>query len=226
VPTGKSRRVAEDREVEWVVFDLGETLVDETNNWGRWADYLGVPRLTFFAVLGSVIADRRPHVDVFGYFRPDFDLDTEVVSKLAAGYPWTFDPSDLYPDALPTLRALRTAGYRLAVIGNQTSSASAFMAGLPVELTATSDHWGVSKPDPAFFARMEDELGASAERIAYVGDRVDNDVLPARRAGMVAVHLRRGPWGIIHSEWPEAAEAHIRLDALTELEGALTALRG
>ncbi|HWE71247.1 MAG TPA: HAD family hydrolase [Acidimicrobiales bacterium] len=218
--------MAEDREVEWVVFDLGETLVDETNNWGRWADYLGVPRLTFFAVLGSVIAARRPHVDVFGYFRPDFDLDTEVVAKLAAGYPWTFDSSDLYPDALPTLRALRTAGYRLAVIGNQTSSASAFMAGLPVELTATSDQWAVSKPDPAFFGRMEDELGVSAERIAYVGDRVDNDVLPARRAGMVAVHLRRGPWGIIHSEWPEAAEAHIRLDALTELEGALTALRG
>jgi FMN phosphatase YigB (HAD superfamily) len=114
----------------------------------------------------------------------------------------------------------------LAVIGNQTSSASAFMAGLPVERTATSDEWGVSKPDPAFFARMEDELGASAERIAYVGDRVDNDVLPARRAGMVAVHLRRGPWGIIHSGWPEAAEAHIRLDSLSRLEGALMALRG
>jgi FMN phosphatase YigB (HAD superfamily) len=217
--------VAEERELEWVVFDLGETLVDETENWGRWADYLGVPRLTFFAVLGSVIADRRPHVDVFGYFRPDFDLDTEVAAKLAAGYPWTFDQSDLYPDALPALRGLTTAGYRLAVIGNQTSSASVFMAELPVERTATSDQWGVSKPDPAFFARMEHELDAPAERIAYVGDRVDNDVLPAGQAGMVAVHLRRGPWGIIHSGWPEAAEAQIRLDSLTELEGALRRFR-
>lgn len=217
--------MAEERELEWVVFDLGETLVDETENWGRWADYLGVPRLTFFAVLGSVIADRRPHVDVFGYFRPDFDLDTEVAAKLAAGYPWTFDQSDLYPDALPALRGLTTAGYRLAVIGNQTSSASVFMAELPVERTATSDQWGVSKPDPAFFARMEHELDAPAERIAYVGDRVDNDVLPAGQAGMVAVHLRRGPWGIIHSGWPEAAEAQIRLDSLTELEGALRRFR-
>jgi FMN phosphatase YigB (HAD superfamily) len=217
--------VAEDRELEWVVFDLGETLVDETENWGRWADFLGVPRLTFFAVLGSVIADRRPHVDVFGYFRPDFDLDTEVVAKLAAGYPWTFEPSDLYPDALPALRELKTVGYRLAVIGNQTSSASAFMAELPVERTATSDQWGVAKPDPAFFARMEHELDAPAERIAYVGDRVDNDVLPARQAGMVAVHLRRGPWGIIHSGWPEAAEAQIRLDSLAELEAALRGFR-
>jgi FMN phosphatase YigB (HAD superfamily) len=217
--------VADDRAVEWVVFDLGETLVDETENWGRWADFLDVPRLTFFAVLGSVIADRRPHVDVFGYFRPGFDLETEIVAKLAAGYPWTFDESDLYPDAVPALMALKESGYRLAVIGNQTASASRFMAKLPVERTATSDEWGVAKPDPAFFARMEHELGARAGRIAYVGDRVDNDVLPARGAGMVAVHLRRGPWGIIHSRWAEAAEADIRLDSLADLAGALRALR-
>ncbi len=217
--------MADDRAVEWLAFDLGETLVDETENWGRWADFLGVPRLTFFAVLGSVIADRRPHADVFGYFRPDFDLETEIVKKLAAGYPWTFEESDLYPDALPTLLALKASGYRLAVIGNQTASASRFMAKLPVELTATSDEWGVAKPDPAFFARMKQELGAPASRIAYVGDRVDNDVLPARRAGMVAVHLRRGPWGITHAGWTEAAKADIRLDSLSELEGALTKFR-
>jgi len=54
----------------WVVFDLGETLVDETENWGGWADYLAVPRLTFFAALGAVIAARRPHTDVFELFRP------------------------------------------------------------------------------------------------------------------------------------------------------------
>lgn len=217
--------MAEDRELEWVVFDLGETLVNETENWGRWADFLGVPRLTFFAVLGAVIADRRPHVDVFEFFRPDFDLDTEIAAKLAAGYPWTFEDTDLYPDALPALRALKRGGYKLAVIGNQTASASGFMAKLPVERIATSDEWGVSKPDPAFFARMEEELGVRAERIAYVGDRVDNDVLPAHRAGMISVHLRRGPWGIIHSEWPEAAEADIRLDSLSELEAALGTLR-
>jgi FMN phosphatase YigB (HAD superfamily) len=217
--------VADDPGLEWLVFDLGETLVDETQNWGRWADYLGVPRLTFFAVLGSVIVDRRPHVDVFEYFRPGFDLEAEIVKKLAAGYPWTFEESDLYPDALPALVALKACGYRLAVVGNQTASASRFMAELPVEMTATSDEWGVAKPDPAFFARMKHELGAPANRIAYVGDRIDNDVLPARRAGMVAVHLRRGPWGIIQAGWPEASEADIRLDSLSELEAALARFR-
>ena len=48
-----------------------------------------------------------------------------------------------------------------------------------------------------------------ADELAYVGDRVDNDVLPAAAAGLVAVHVRRGPWGRLqrtppageHSGW-------------------------
>ena len=50
-------------------------------------------------------------------------------------------------------------------------------------------------------------------RIAYVGDRVDNDVLPALAAGLVAVHVRRGPWGLLH-ETPAGA---IQIDSLAEL---------
>ncbi len=40
--------------VKAIFFDVGETLVDETRHWGQWADYLGVPKLTFFAALGGV----------------------------------------------------------------------------------------------------------------------------------------------------------------------------
>ncbi len=99
----------------WVVFDLGETLVSETESWGRWADYLAVPRLTFFAALGAVIAARRPHTDVFHLFRPGFRLEQEAPRKAAAGLPWSLSEDDLYPDALPALRDLRAAGYRLAM---------------------------------------------------------------------------------------------------------------
>src|SRR3954471_306505 len=37
-----------------VVFDVGETLLDDTMEWGRWADWIGVPRHTFSAVMGAV----------------------------------------------------------------------------------------------------------------------------------------------------------------------------
>jgi FMN phosphatase YigB (HAD superfamily) len=205
----------------WVVFDLGETLVDETENWGRWADYLVVPRLTFFAALGAVIAARRPHTDVFELFRPGFRIEDEAPLKAAAGLPWGFSQDDLYPDALSALQDLRAAGYRLAVMANQPVEAMTFLQTLPVDQFATSAGWGVAKPDPAFFARVAAEVGAAPGDIAYVGDRVDNDVLPARRAGMLAVHLRRGPWGVLQADWPEAAHAHLRLTTLDTIAVAL-----
>ena len=51
--------------------------------------------------------------------------------------------------------------------------------------------------------------------------RVDNDVVPAANAGMVAVHVRRGPWGYLQARWPEVELAAIRLDSLAELPEAL-----
>ena len=56
-----------------VVFDVGETLVDETRHWGEWADWMGVPRLTFFAVLGAVIDRGLPHRQVFELLQPGLD---------------------------------------------------------------------------------------------------------------------------------------------------------
>ena len=58
-----------------------------------------------------------------------------------------------------------------------------------------------------FFVRLIAEAHVPAESILYVGDRLDNDVLPARAAGMRTVFLRRGPWGRIHALTGEAALA-------------------
>ena len=63
-----------------------------------------------------------------------------------------------------------------------------------------------------------------ASENAYVGDRHDNDELPSLAAGMTAVFVRRGPWGWMHAEKPEIAQAHIRLNSLTELPEALAEL--
>ena len=60
-----------------VVFDVGETLLDDTREWGRWADWLGVPRHTFSAVIGAVVSSGRNVVEAFDYFRPGFDLVRE-----------------------------------------------------------------------------------------------------------------------------------------------------
>jgi len=208
-----------------VFLDVGETIVDETRVWESWADWLGVPRFTFLAVLGEMIERGESHTAVFEQFRPGFDLEAERRARAAAGQLWTIEPRDLYPDVRPCLERLRADGYEVGVSGNQPEGVTEMLRtlDLPVDVVATSADWGVEKPSAAFFERVAAEAGVPAARIAYVGDRLDNDVLPARAAGMVGVFLRRGPWGYAHARRPDAARADVRIDSLAELPDALAA---
>ena len=59
--------------VEAVFFDVGEVLVNETREYGTWADWLGIPRHTFSAVFGATIAQGKDYRDTFQVFQPGFD---------------------------------------------------------------------------------------------------------------------------------------------------------
>jgi HAD superfamily hydrolase (TIGR01509 family) len=212
--------------VEAVVFDVGETLVDETRIWESWAAWLGVPRMTFLAVLGAGIASGADHRDPIRLFRPGVDIHDEVEARRAAGIPDDITPDDLYPDAVSSIEALIAAGYRVGIVGNQPRRAeTTFLAlNLPLDFVASSDSWGVQKPDPAFFARIASELGLPPAEIAYVGDRVDNDVEPAAAAGMTAIFIRRGPWAWIQAGRENPPRAAATIDGLDELPVVLAAL--
>jgi FMN phosphatase YigB (HAD superfamily) len=130
-----------------VVFDVGETLVDESATYGRWQS----------------------------------EGATEFV----------FAERDLHTDALPCLAALRGRGLRLGAAGNMYAVHEDFLRP-HVDFVGSSERWGVEKPDPGFFAHVVDAAGAPPGEILYVGDRVDNDVMPALAAGLRAVRVRRG----------------------------------
>jgi hypothetical protein len=53
-----------------VWFDVGEVLINETREYGTWADWLGIPRHTFSAMFGAVIARGEDYREVFRYFVP------------------------------------------------------------------------------------------------------------------------------------------------------------
>jgi len=209
-----------------VFLDVGETLVDETRHWAFVARVLGVSTFTLFGALGSLIEQGRHHHEVFSLFRPGADLEAVRAELRAAGGPPPPTAEDLYPDAVPCLHELRTAGLRVGLVGNQPASIERALRDLqvPFDFVASSESWGLAKPAPEFFARVVAAAGRPCEEIAYVGDRLDNDVLPARRAGMVGVFLRRGPWGVVHAQRPEAAHADLRIESLSELLPGLRAL--
>jgi FMN phosphatase YigB (HAD superfamily) len=213
--------------VKVVFFDVGETLVDETRLWRGWAAWLGVPAEAFAAALAETVAAGEPHRRAFERFRPGFDLEAARRERAAAGDPDLFDARDLYPDAAPCFAALRERGFTVGIAGNQAAGTEAALEalGLPADLVTSSARLGAEKPSPAFFAGLAAMAGVAPERIAYVGDRLDTDVLPARAAGMTAVFLARGSWGRAHALRREAQLAHLRLASLAELPDAVAGLR-
>ena len=201
----------------WVVLDVGETLIDESRIWRAWADELDIPQLTFMSVFGAIVARGQGYHDIGAYFEiEDWRRHREAVDARIGG----FEAGDLYPDALPAIEALREQGYRVAVIGNQPAERHAQLEALGVrpEVMAMSEAMGVMKPDPEFFRVALGLLGhPDPVDVAYVGDRVDNDVVPSSAAGMRAIWLRRGPWGVVPAgEPPEAALVVGSLTELTE----------
>ena len=207
-----------------VVFDVGECLVNETREYGTWADWLGVPRHVFSAVFGAVIAQGLDYRETFQVFQPGFDLDKARRQRADEGKPEWFGQDDLYADARPTLARLRDEGLWVGIAGNQTVRAGGLLRnlGLPADMIATSDDWGVSKPDPEFFRQMIAAVPYGPDAILYVGDRLDNDILPAARLGLRTALVKRGPWAVIQRNDPDASRVPtFRIDSLAELPGRI-----
>ena len=154
-----------------VVFDVGETLVDEASTHARW--------------------------------------EAEGATS------FVFVERDLHADALPCLRALRRRGLRVGAAGNMHAHHEEFLRP-HVDFVGSSERWGVQKPDAGFFARVVYAAGAPVEEVLYVGDRVDNDIVPALAAGLHVVRVRRGAHS--HVESPAGT---LTIESLADLPEAL-----
>ncbi|QKW12215.1 HAD family hydrolase [Verrucosispora sp. NA02020] len=206
--------------IKSVVFDVGETLLDDTREFHAWADWLSVPRHTLSALVGIVVAQGRNNAEAFEYVRPGIDLTIERQRREEAGQGERIEDEDLYPDVRPTLKQLRDSGLWVGIAGNQTARAGELLRALqlPVDGIATSAEWGVTKPDAAFFSRIKEFAPGAPEEILYVGDHRDYDIKAACAAGLRAALIKRGPWGRVWANDPTVREnARWVLDSLMEL---------
>ena len=201
-------------------FDVGETLVRDDRYWASWADWLNTPRHTVSALVGAVVARGQDNAEALRLIQPGIDLRSAYQAREEAGRGEYLDETDVYEDVRPALSALRDAGARVIIAGNQTVKAAALLRTLklPADLLATSGEWNVAKPSPEFFKRLVAEAGVPADEILYVGDHPQNDVFPARTAGLRTAHLRRGPWGYLWADDPTVVDAaDHRIDSLMQL---------
>ncbi|WP_327378026.1 HAD family hydrolase [Streptomyces sp. NBC_01216] len=195
--------------IETIAFDIGETLVRDDRYWASWADWLDTPRHTVSALVGAVVAQGRDNADALRLIRPGLDVRAEYAAREAAGRGEHLDETDLYDDVRPALAELRSLGVRVVIAGNQTVKAAQLLRALdlPADLIATSGEWGCAKPSYEFFARVLAASSSAPYATLYVGDHPINDVYPARAAGLLTAHLRRGPWGCLWADDPEVVAA-------------------
>ncbi len=101
--------------------------------------------------------------------------------------------TELRPEAVPTLTALRRAGLRTAVVSDCTHELPAVLPRLPVapllDACVFSVEVGMCKPDPAIYAEACRRLGVRPQECLYVGDGGSHELTGADEVGMTAVRL-------------------------------------
>ncbi|MGH2739017.1 MAG: HAD family hydrolase [Actinomycetota bacterium] len=158
-----------------------------------------------------------------GRFAPNSDYHTVVDRGREL---WEYPPETLQPDARPTIE--RLAGrYRLGVLANQERWIRETLARDNLadyfEIWGISAEVGMEKPDPGIFEWAISEAAIPAERCVMVGDRLDNDIVPGRRQGMLGVWLLRGEAPDEPSE-EQLAHADAAIRSLDELPETLERL--
>ncbi len=152
---------------------------------------------------------------------------TERVRQRVRAMVGNLDVFQLRPDIDGLLRRLRRRGLKLGIVANQPETARERLAragiGELFEYQGLSALTGLRKPDPRAFLAAAEALGVTPPVCIMVGDRIDNDIAPAKALGMAAIQLRGGRHRRQRprssAEAPDAVVTDVR-----ELESAILAL--
>jgi len=124
-----------------------------------------------------------------------------------------------YPGAEPLLKHLQ-GRCRLGVIANQSTGTRQRLRewGLAqyFDVIVSSDEEGLEKPDSLMFYLALERAGCKPEQAIMVGDRLDNDIAPAKRLGMRTIWVRQG-WGGVPEPKTKEETPDERVNTLEEL---------
>lgn len=217
----------------WLFFDLGNTLIDESvgqsDRARRMAVALGLVGVhctaaSFEAEMRKAAANFAPVLVSAALLNI---LGTEAaVPALRKAAPFNKTLDRPYPDANGVLELLG-ARYRMAVIANQSAGTEGRLASYGMmrhfSFVLSSTEEGLEKPEPAFFLRALEKAGCNPSDAVMIGDRLDNDIAPAKRIGFATIRILTGNFGI---QRPRNADevADATVESLAELPATLADL--
>ena len=134
-------------EIEWIFFDLGSTLIDETEVYQqRFRE----------TVRGSDVSVSRFRDTAVRFWADGLDGYPEAAAFFhLPKAPWRSEYEYLFADCVSVLSTLKARGYRLGVIANQVPGTAERLRNWDIlqyfDVIAPSAELGMAKPDPAIF---------------------------------------------------------------------------
>lgn len=175
------------KNIKWIFFDLGSTLVDETECVKKRCD----------VIVEKNNLDRN---EFYNKVKECAKTDSYAVRAAAVYYgvdipKWYGELEKLYPDVEKVLKEL-SQKYKLGIIANQVAGTQNRIdnwgIGKYFDIVIASTEAGCSKPDLRIFNIALEQAGCKPNEAVMIGDRLDNDIVPAKQLGMKTVWVRQG----------------------------------
>ena len=220
------------------MLDVGQPLVEDSqldSEWNKWfADYLSdhfgkhVSLDLVLNVREAAIRCYAPSIfsyTIWHFVKPDIDHFRKLRGR--------FDNLDyskylvVRPLANEICEAL-SEKYTLATAANQPAVTQQILEDAGIlrhfKFKEMSGSMKYSKPDIRFFLYILDQIDVKPEEAVMVGDRQDNDIVPARLLGMKTIRWRGGLFKDQEVRMP-SEEPDGNIEKLSELPDALEKLR-
>ena len=174
--------------IKWIFFDVGSTLVDETEAYDHRArEMISGAGITFKEFDDIRIALAKQGLDGNSAAIKYFGLTKT---------PWHSEDELPYSDTQSTLAALVDKGYKLGIIANQKLGTKERLDSWGLlkffDVISASAEIGYSKPNKEIFEKAFELAGCIPQESIMVGDRLDNDIIPAKSLGMKTAWIKNG----------------------------------
>lgn len=197
--------------IEWIFFDIGSTLADESKVYER--------RFKKIAELADV-SEEYVLKKVVEYCENNQKGDLAVIKLLGVEKPvWEHQYEILYKDTETCLKDL-SKKYKIGIIANQEFGTEKrlieFGIRKYIDVIVSSAEERVAKPDKRIFEIALKKAGCKAEQAVMIGDRIDNDIVPAKEIGMKTIWIKQGMgkyWKISN----ECEKADFVIESLSKL---------
>lgn len=197
--------------IKWIFFDVGSTLVDESRVYEQ--------RMKMVAEAASVSYE-YVYQTALGFYKENKKGDLETIKLLNVKKPeWRHEDEILYCDTEACLSQL-SQKYHIGVIANQALGTEKRLKKLGIlqyiTLVIASAEEGVAKPDKRIFEIALDRAMCKPQHAVMIGDRIDNDIVPAKALGMKTIWIKQG-FGKYWQIRSEREQADYEVNHLSEI---------